>query len=208
MSGKSKQILKAAENLFASGRYHEVTLDDICKKAGVGKGTVYRYFENKEDLFWQVIASGLDDLAESLEAVAEQEDDPHEGLCRATGCIADFFTARRSLFRLVWRAQFRGSEGHRKLRDRWHRKDQKALAVLAGFIEKGMEDGRYKSDLPAAAAARLLLGMIRTALRHRGDLPADGELPDMLVRLMEDGLRGGCGRTSKRRGQRRKTAAD
>ena len=80
MPDKAADILKAAEKLFAAGRYHEVTLDEICKNAHVGKGTVYRYFHDKEDLLWRVIMSGLDELVKSVRQVAEREEDPGQGL--------------------------------------------------------------------------------------------------------------------------------
>jgi len=185
---KAEQIRKVAERLFAAGRYHEVTLDDICKKAGVGKGTVYRYFKDKEDLFWQVIASGLDELGRSVEAVAREEADPGVGLRKTVGCIAEFFRERHNLFRLVWSEQFRHSQHQRKLRKHWGTRDEKAISVVAGFIAKGIAMGRYDSDLRPEAAARLLLGMIRTALRHRAIMPEGKEPTESIVSLFENGL--------------------
>ena len=188
MGSKAEQIRKVAERLFAAGRYHEVTLDDICKKAGVGKGTVYRYFKDKEDLFWQVIASGQDELGRSVEAVAREEADPGVGLRKTVGCIAEFFRERRNLFRLVWSEQFRGSPHQRKLRKRWGTRDEKAISVVAGFIAKGIAMGRYGTDLRPEAAARLLLGMIRTALRHQAIMPEGKEPTESIVSLFENGL--------------------
>ena len=49
---KRDQILKAAEELFASRRYDEITMDEIAQLAQVGKGTLYRYFSSKEALLY------------------------------------------------------------------------------------------------------------------------------------------------------------
>ncbi|NBT62453.1 MAG: TetR/AcrR family transcriptional regulator, partial [Planctomycetia bacterium] len=46
-----EKILAAAEVMFASKRFHEVLMEDIAIGAGVGKGTIYRYFKNKEELY-------------------------------------------------------------------------------------------------------------------------------------------------------------
>jgi len=51
---KRQQILRTAEKLFTSRKFDEVTTDDIMNAAGVGKGTIYRYFRNKDDLFFHV----------------------------------------------------------------------------------------------------------------------------------------------------------
>ena len=48
---KRATILKAASDVFKGRRFDEVTLDEIAVRAGVGKGTLYLYFKNKEDLF-------------------------------------------------------------------------------------------------------------------------------------------------------------
>lgn len=188
MTDKAQQIRKAAERLFASGRYHEVTLDDVCKKAGVGKGTVYRYFKDKEDLFWQVIASGQDELAASVEAVAREETDPGVGLRKAVCRVADFFRERHTLFRLVWSEQLRDSHRRQTVSKRWGTRDEKVIAVVAGFIAKGVEQGRYETDLNPAAAARLLLGMVRTALRHREMMPEGACPTESVIGLFERGL--------------------
>jgi AcrR family transcriptional regulator len=188
VTDKAEQIRKTAEKLFASGRYHEVTLDDVCKKAGVGKGTVYRYFKDKEDLFWQVIASGQDELAASVEAVAREETDPGAGLRKAVGRVAEFFRERHNLFRLVWSEQLRDSHRRQTVHRRWGTRDQKVISVVASFIAKGIEQGDYETDLNAAAAARLLLGMVRTALRHRGMMPEGACPTESVISLFERGL--------------------
>ena len=52
---KRDQILKAAEELFASRRYDEITMDEIAQLAQVGKGTLYRYFSSKEALLYAIL---------------------------------------------------------------------------------------------------------------------------------------------------------
>ena len=47
-------IMRAAERLFHNRRFHEVTLEEVAEAAQVGKGTIYRYFADKDDLFFQV----------------------------------------------------------------------------------------------------------------------------------------------------------
>src|SRR5687767_3152762 len=48
---RGDHILEVAAQLFAKRHYHEVRMEDIALKAGVAKGTIYRYFEDKEDLY-------------------------------------------------------------------------------------------------------------------------------------------------------------
>ena len=52
---KKASLLAAAEEVFTSKGYTDATLDEIIKLADTGKGTVYRYFGNKENLFYQLV---------------------------------------------------------------------------------------------------------------------------------------------------------
>lgn len=48
---KKQQILEAADTLLHKYGYSKTSLDDIAKEAGLGKGTIYYYFESKEEIF-------------------------------------------------------------------------------------------------------------------------------------------------------------
>ncbi len=47
---KRKQIIESAKELFYTYGLKKTTMEDVAKKAGVGKGTLYLYFQNKEDI--------------------------------------------------------------------------------------------------------------------------------------------------------------
>lgn len=64
---KKGEILKAAAAVFARKGYHRALVDEVAKAAGVGKGTVYRYFRDKEDLFFSILDQGIDRLIEDME---------------------------------------------------------------------------------------------------------------------------------------------
>ncbi|MCI2417186.1 TetR/AcrR family transcriptional regulator [Saccharopolyspora sp. K220] len=53
--GKAVRILDAAEALLVGFGYRKVTVDDVARRAGVGKGTVYLYWPSKKDLFATVL---------------------------------------------------------------------------------------------------------------------------------------------------------
>lgn len=63
---KRNIILQAALQVFSAKGFHPATVDEIARRAGVGKGTVYEYFPSKEALFHNVIQSGIDFYMEAL----------------------------------------------------------------------------------------------------------------------------------------------
>src|SRR3979411_1591587 len=73
-----QQILLAARAAFAE-RGLTVTLDEIAQRAGVGVGTVYRRYANKDDLIDELYEDSIAQLAAAAEAALAQ-DDPWKGL--------------------------------------------------------------------------------------------------------------------------------
>lgn len=57
---KNERILRAAEAVFSKKGYRQATLDEIVKIADTGKGTVYKYFNNKENLYFRALTLFLD----------------------------------------------------------------------------------------------------------------------------------------------------
>ena len=53
-------ILNTAAEIFARDGYHEAAIADICKNSGISNGALYKYFNNKEDLFLSIIDYGID----------------------------------------------------------------------------------------------------------------------------------------------------
>ena len=64
---KAGAILQAATELFAEKDFHAVLMEEVALRAGVGKGTLYRYFPTKDKLYVSTIVIGWDRLREELE---------------------------------------------------------------------------------------------------------------------------------------------
>lgn len=64
---KEKRILKAAEKVFSHKGYSQATLDEIIKIADTGKGTVYKYYQNKENLFYTLVEAKNRKLVKDLQ---------------------------------------------------------------------------------------------------------------------------------------------
>ena len=77
---RPKQILDAALAVFAERGLTAARLEDIAKRAGVSKGTIYLYFANKEELFRGVVRSTVIEFIERGEAAFEQDRDPMRAL--------------------------------------------------------------------------------------------------------------------------------
>src|SRR5687768_18032577 len=64
------QLLDAAEEVFGLKGYHDATLKEVAELAEFSVGSVYSFFESKDDLFWQIFirrgAGFMDDMRDLL----------------------------------------------------------------------------------------------------------------------------------------------
>jgi TetR/AcrR family fatty acid metabolism transcriptional regulator len=71
---KQTDILNAAVKLFSERGFEPTTVDEIAAQAGVGKGTIYLYFENKEQIFRAVIEQGLRSIDKLFTAIIDSKE--------------------------------------------------------------------------------------------------------------------------------------
>ncbi len=153
---KLEEILEAASRVFASKDFHEVLIDEIAEVGGIGKGTVYRYFRTKEDLYFATILHGLDRLDCVLSVALPQEGSPVKRLERVAREMLQFFWNQRSLLMLLYRDErsLRARRGSmRERHDRLVRQVQEAIL-------EGIERREFQGIDPHTAA-EMFLGMIR-----------------------------------------------
>ena len=177
-SNKREQIMRVAEKLFTSKRLHEITLDDIVREACVGKGTVYTYFKDKDDLFFQVATGGFEELCELLVRRVAEDAPFRQQLLQACTAITTFFRGRRQLFRMIQTEDARMSLCHGHLQARWAEKRRQLVQSLGKILRKGQSDGLVRHDMPDETLASFLLGLLRSRARmlHDGGINVTDEL--------------------------------
>lgn len=192
--------MQAVEKLFTSRRFHEITLDDVAQAARVGKGTIYRYFQDKDDLFFQTATSGFDDLCELLRREVPENNPFVEQLISACTQISGFFKRRRQLFQMMQAEEDRIYWFTGTIRDRWMAKRRKLVAAVAEIIRKGVREGKVRNDIPAEVLANFFLGMLRTRARDLANPPEVTPPNELLVDLFCRG----AARTTETAGNRKK----
>lgn len=75
-----ERILEASFDLFFAGTFHNVGVTEICKAAGVNKGTLYHFFESKTDVLLGVLERYTQRVALDYERVAQSGGDPVQRL--------------------------------------------------------------------------------------------------------------------------------
>ena len=180
---KRQKIMDAVERLFTSRRFHEITLDQVAQKAGVGKGTIYRYFQDKDDLFFQTAISGFDELCDLLRRKVSGDAPFYDQLLSACIQIGTFFRSRKQLVRMIQNDENRMYWQKGNIRERWMEKRQNLIDALAHIIGKGIAEGKIRADIPPDVLTKFLLGMLRTRARDLADAPKAMQQFDVVLNL-------------------------
>ncbi len=192
---KRQMIMQTAEKLFKSRRIHEITLGEVAQKAHVGKGTIYLYFENKDDLFFQVATSGFDEMCELIREQVSQEDRFEDQLLQMCRAISAFFGKRREMLQMMMAEDARMNGCQRSLRERWIMRRKKLRETVALVIGRGVTEGRIRTDIPAETLAILLLGLMRTRAQELDKQPEGERLIIDLPLIIDFFMNGaGCGK--------------
>jgi AcrR family transcriptional regulator len=172
---KELAILDAASRVFAARPFHEVLIDTIAADAGIGKGTIYRYFETKEDLYFATVLHVMETLAADLGTETHTEASGIRRLERIAARILNSFWERRYLLPF-----FQRDERFPTLEVELIRRRAPILRVVQEAILAGIEQREIRG-IDARIGAELFLGMVRSMnLFHT----REDRLEDVVAQLM------------------------
>lgn len=155
--GKRERILRAAVDVFARTGYFTAKVSEVAKQAGVADGTIYLYFQGKEDLllnvFHEHMRRYLELLAEELDG-CERAD---EALRRAIRFHLYVLGRDRSLA-VVFQVELRQSL---KFMSLFSQRELAAyLSMLRSIVERGQQQKRFRSTLNPQLVAKTIFGVI------------------------------------------------
>ena len=137
------QIAEAALTCFARTGYTNTTMDDIVAESGLSKGTLYWYFDGKDDLFAAAIASFFEDFDEATLTQLEEHGTASEKLRAGAREMVDFCRKAQGLFGLF--IEFWSQSDHRaQVSQFWIDVLVRYQRVITNIIEEGIRNGEFK----------------------------------------------------------------
>ena len=155
---RPNELLDAALRIFAARGYANTRLEDIAAAVGVTKGTIYHYFETKEDLLRQAIEHNHQRVFLPLERGIRDRKGPMSAtirlfLRRAFGGAMD--ETRQSVLTLLVQGVARDVP---HVYQRWlEAGPARAWQLLAELIEEGKTSGEFRNDVDSEVAARVTI---------------------------------------------------
>jgi AcrR family transcriptional regulator len=174
------ELLDAALAEFFEKGFESARLEDIATRAGVSKGTIYLYFNSKEDIFQALVKGIPQPNIERLEEVAEDTSVPADILLRRFLTLIGSFIRDERMKKFP--RLFIGEAGRFPHLADIYRNEviSRAAGILSSVIERGIREGRFHAMQPlhaayAAVAPLLFVAIWQTTFERPADGPFDAE---------------------------------
>ncbi|MBI2788374.1 MAG: TetR/AcrR family transcriptional regulator [Elusimicrobia bacterium] len=184
---REEDILAAALSLFTRDDWQAVTIDQIAAKAEIGKGTIYKHFASKDEIYARLVTEFFGDMLEKMKAVD------------ATGPVLEVLAA---VMRIFWDS-FQGRPDYRRLESYCRREDfrhqvgdkmgaeldaldERFMSVLDPLVRRGLADGTLEPRPVEAIHFALHAAMIGLLEVSGNQCAAKGLPPEEAFRIVRD----------------------
>ena len=165
-----RRILEAAREIFFRDGFMAANLDHVAQRAGVAKGTLYRYFESKAEIYVAVLAAD----GAIFEQKMRQTISPELSGSDQVRCTARFYfehwRQQRQYFQIFWAIENQTIIGElpREVLNEISKLWEQCLEIMAGAIERGVTAGEFRQCDPWEVAS--ILWTTTNGLLQREDI--------------------------------------
>lgn len=153
-------ILDAAERVFPRVGYGDATMSELASEAGVSIGTLYNYFENKEQVFVSLLSRGRDEFFSALDDVASEPDPLKRAVALVRAALTHVAT-RGPLFTMFIQQGMVSESQIGRVMGREHEEGYlRYLATLQAALAEAQAAGMLRRDVSAEVLAGALAGNV------------------------------------------------
>jgi len=181
----------SARDLFSQKGFHNVSMHEIAEKAEFAIGTLYKFFQNKEDLYKALVLEQCDRFEEAVTRAIDEPDDEIEKLRSYVRTRLERFRANIAFVRLIL-AERRGASFNIKagLDEDIRKRHYAFLEKIASVFESGMKSKRFRRIAEPFQLAVALDSTIDAFLMHWLDAPEPRTYPEDPQPILDIFLKG------------------
>lgn len=162
-SDKYHLIIEAAITVFAKQGYHQTTVAQIAREAGVADGTIYLYFKNKEDILLQIFSFRAKQIFDQFYDAVAHCDHSEEKLRSLIRNQLTAFQGDKGLA-VVFQAESRQVRKSDALTEQINQISKQYRTLIGEIVEKGQEEGCMRKDLYLGLVKRFILGAVEEVI--------------------------------------------
>lgn len=152
-ASKREKIMDAAVQVFSRTGYHDTKIEDVAVAAGVGKGTVYEYFDSKLHLFQEIINKSVSMYYNNISAETKKNMNFRERVLHMLESHFLFCKQEKEITRILfWDTEYMD----RELRDWGCRMRTDKEARLQEWVEEAIKRGEIRAVDPRVLTLTLM----------------------------------------------------
>jgi len=158
---KKNTILKAARKLFFDRGFKFVTVDSIAAKAGVSKGSIYLYFDSKEEIYAQVLITDNIELNKDIKIFSTKEAPAAELLLEFSQIYINYFLDHNELFRILMTFMLQTEQMNltQEQNTELIQTTNDNIKVISTIIQKGIDSGEFAPTIDIRQAQNAIWGL-------------------------------------------------
>jgi len=187
-NGKYHLILEAAIKVFAEQGFHQATISQIAREAGVADGTIYLYFKNKEDIMVNFFGYKTKEVFGRFREEVDKADNARDKLRLLIKRHLEEFQRDRNMAVLYQTETRRFS---RMCEEQIREMSKMYLDLVSEIVESGQDEGLMRKDLYMGLVKRFIIGAIDEVINtwlHSGGSYDLVSMADPLVDLFIRGV--------------------
>ncbi|WP_186319528.1 TetR/AcrR family transcriptional regulator [Bacillus pumilus] len=157
---RRQMILEGATKAFTQFGYKATTMDLVAKLANVGKGTIYTFFKNKEELFDEIFTSLLLEMRKIADEAIDEKNSFSENLHLALFAILEFRKNHQLTIKIF---QENAELGTSAVKEMIEKMEQMIIRYIKTKVQEAMDKGDIKPcdpELTAFVMVKLYIALI------------------------------------------------
>jgi AcrR family transcriptional regulator len=146
-------IIEAAHKSFSLFGYKATTMDQVAKVANVGKGTIYTFFKNKEELFDEIISSLIREMRTAAEEVMDENQTFHENANHVLFKLLEYRKQHQLTIKLLQEGREMGT---REVVEVLNRLEDVVVQYVKEIVQKAVDKGEIEPCNPELTAFVML----------------------------------------------------
>ncbi|EHB54404.1 TetR/AcrR family transcriptional regulator [Paenibacillus lactis] len=185
---RRKQVLDAASKSFALFGYKATTMEQVAKIANVGKGTIYTFFTNKDELFDEILHSAIMEMKRMAEREIREDREFFDNLYRVLDVLLEFRSEHELFIKLSQEVR---DIGTLKAHEGLTKVENGIVGYLKGIVERAMASGEIKPlDAQVVSFVMLKLYIALTTDLNQLHAPLSKEqIKEYMMVFLADGLK-------------------
>lgn len=156
-SNKHHRIIEAATRIFARKGFFQAKVSDIAREAGVADGTIYLYFDNKDDILISLFEEQMKAVLDNMVRKLAKENDPVKKLHQFALTHLRLIEENKNVAEII---QVELRQSSKFMKEYKNEGFAQYLDLIADIIREGQEKGVFKADIIPGIAKRAFFGAL------------------------------------------------